>query len=454
MSELVGISQSNQMKLIQKASFLLTVFLCVFIPLRSVLELYTVSYVKMVPDILILGLLLWYAITIRFRFKFVLQDWIFLGFIALAFVSSIFINHVGISPFIFQVRSIGIYYIFYFVLRNLQFGKKEFVSIVMVLQIMAIFLFAFAVVEKIASKTLLFPSSIADGIIYASNFSRVYSLFFNPNTYAMFLDFVIFLSIFRRISYGVKTHSVVYGILVASVLLSMSRAGIIILVAGTILISIYMMAKYRKAIPYKKLILSSLIVLVIGSAGYLGVQAGANVYHEMVLKDSKQDSDKISSSMQIGAGDRFDNTLTEEELEQSGNDGRIYSLTKGLEIVSDYPIFGTGFGTFGSAASMNFKPAIAEKYDLPFPFYADNEYIKVLVENGILGAIVFVGFLVAVLYYYRKDLVKLFMCLVFGWFGLFYNVFEVQIGAMLFWMTLSLVKFPTFQESSKIDKRM
>ena len=446
--------QTNRTRLLRKVSFLLLGFLCVFIPLRSVLELYISPYVKVIPDILIVLLFIWYAINIRFRFRFLLHDWLFLGFLALGIISSVLINHTEIAPVIFHIRSIGIYYVLYFVIRNLDFGCNEFCRMVTILQIVGIVLFVFSAIEKVSSKTVLFPQSVADGILYASNFSRVYSLFFNPNTYALFLDFVIFLSIFRRISYGVKTSPIVYGILVASLLLSVSRAGIIIMVVGMIAVGIYMVVKHRKELPYKKILLSLVLVFVIGSVGYFGAQVGSTLYHDKVLAHSEKDNDKIIGSVEVDPFDRFDNTLSEVELEQSGTDGRIFTVKKGLEIVQDYPILGTGFGTFGSGASMNFKPAISEKYDLPYPFYADNEYIKVLVENGVLGALVFVAFLGSILFYYRKDWAKILLCVMFGWFGIFYNVFEVQIGAMLLWSSLAFVKFPAFSKDSNAGHRM
>ena len=145
----------HALDLVKKASFFVVLFLCVFIPVRSVLELYTHSLIKIIPDLLVIALFIWYAVVIRFRFRFYVHDWLFLGFLLVAFVSSIFINKSGLMPFIFQVRSIGIYYILYFVLRNLDFGKKEFVIVVSALQIISLVLLAFSVVEKICSKTVL-----------------------------------------------------------------------------------------------------------------------------------------------------------------------------------------------------------------------------------------------------------------------------------------------------------
>ena len=55
-----------------------------------------------------------------------------------------------------------------------------------------------------------------------------------------------------------------------------------------------------------------------------------------------------------------------------------------------------------------------------------------------MGTILFAAFLLSILYCYRKNPVKLFFCVTFGWYGIFFNIFEVQIAAMLFWMALSI----------------
>lgn len=443
----------HALDLVKKASFFVVLFLCVFIPVRSVLELYTHSLIKIIPDLLVIALFIWYAVVIRFRFRFYVHDWLFLGFLLVAFVSSIFINKSGLMPFIFQVRSIGIYYILYFVLRNLDFGKKEFVIVVSALQIISLVLLAFSVVEKICSKTVLFPQAIADGIIYASNFTRAYSLFFNPNTYAVFTVFVIFMSIVCRVIFSVKTSPIIYGCLFWALLLSMSRSGLIIAFIGLIAIGIFMLIKYKKKLPFKALGISLVIAGVIGYGGYTATRWGAYQYHSHILQNSDKDNDTITGSIGMGVGDRLDDTMTSDEIINSNRNGRLFSLSKGLEIFREYPVLGTGFGTYGSAASMNFKPALTDKYDLPFPFYSDMQYITILVETGLVGALLFVGFLILILYKYRKDYIKIFFCILFGWFGLFYNIFEVQIAAILFWLLLSITDLTLQKEICTSEKR-
>ena len=66
-------------------------------------------------------------------------------------------------------------------------------------------------------------------------------------------------------------------------------------------------------------------------------------------------------------------------------------------------MIGTGFGTFGSAASLMITPDIYSKYNLSSDFYSDNEYIKVVVEAGIVGTIAFGLFILSLLYEFFKS---------------------------------------------------
>lgn len=428
---------------LKKAALYLVLFLCVFIPIRSILEMFTTSYVKLIPDILILILLAWYTLSIRFRFRFLPHDWFFLLFLAFAFFGSMFINHSGLMPYIYELRSIGIYYILYFVTRNLAFGRDELDKITKVSQVMAIILTVFAFIEVVSSKTLLFPVSVADDIMYVSNYPRAYSLLLNPNTFALFINFVFFMSFFRRICYGIKTPLSVYCILGIGMILSVSRSGAISLIAGSAVIFFYLRKKYRDKVNFKKLLVSALIVLIVSGSGYGVSRLGAHLYYDAFFDANTHNIGIISESLGIDGLKRFGKAFTKKEFLKSARDGRLFSIKTGLEIIQEAPVFGTGVGTYGSAASMVYRPANTDRHDLPYPFYADNEYIKDMVETGIVGLALFMLYLFSILRYYRKDWCKIALCIMMGWFGMFYNIFEVQAGSMFFWVLLGFSPFPT-----------
>lgn len=482
--DLLSLFKGNGADKLYAAAFFSLVFFCIWLPVRNVLDL---PIVKIVPDLMILSLFAWYAVTVRFRFRLLLHDWLFLAFLAVASASSLLLNHIGILPIVFQIRSIGVFYILYFVVRNLRFGKREFTLLVDVLQVMTVVLFLFAAIEKITSKTVLFPEFVSEKILYVSNFARVYGLLANPNTYALFLVLVLFLSVFRRLLVGTTTSPVVYGLMVCSLLLTMSRSGALALGMGLLALGIYTLCKYRRQFPFKAFGVALAVTLIIGFGGYFGIKEGAVLYYDNVLTTAPDDTteqtppqttkpsgdtteqtppenntqtekptapkpehDISEDSVELGTSDRFDDMFSNKELANSLADGRLFYIKTGLEIVKDYPLFGAGFSAYGSAATLSFSSPIAKDYGLPASFYADNEYIKVLGENGLIGFALFGAFLLAALWCYRKSFFKVFLMFVLAWFGLFFNIFEVQIGTMLLWTMLAM-HLPL--ESQSTEKR-
>ena len=119
-------------------------------------------------------------------------------------------------------------------------------------------------------------------------------------------------------------------------------------------------------------------------------------------------------------------------------EGRLFALKLALRVWGDHPVVGTGFGTFGSSASLTWVPDIYYDYNMLAGFYADNQFACVLVETGVVGFVLFLAFLLCTLWYYRGHLLKVITCIIIGWFGVFYNILEIQMGAMLLWTILSL----------------
>lgn len=421
---------------LKKVSFYILLFFCVFIPFRNPIADLTVSSVKMITDILILGVFIWYSIDIRFRYKFYLQDFFFLAFLLVAFISTVFVNHNGLGTYIYQVRSIGAYYLFYFVIRNFGYGKEHFLTVVKLLQIVNIPLFALGIIEKVTSKTVLFPSSVADGILYPSNFSRIYSMFYNPNTYGLFIMLTLFLTWIARLYFNKKTNIVYYCIFFSALWLTMSRSSIIMV--GVISVAFLGFLIYRKRLKelYKTILKSAVIVIAVIAALNFGLNWGANQYYQHYLASSTHDNTPIQNSLDLNFVDRLNEASNQKIVTSSQQDGRLFSLKTSLRVMMDHPIWGAGFGSFGSAASLNRESAIVEQYGLFQGFYSDLEYAKLFAENGILGTALFFAFLISILIKNRKSFFKLFLCFVIGWFGLFFNIFEVQIGAMIFWSML------------------
>ena len=94
----------------------LVLFLMCFIPFRNELELLLGTYIKVLPDMMILILLMGYVISQRGRVKIQLSDIIFCLFFLVALINTIFIKkHVG-------YKFNGDYTISYYLGKNEHFG--------------------------------------------------------------------------------------------------------------------------------------------------------------------------------------------------------------------------------------------------------------------------------------------------------------------------------------------
>lgn len=464
-SKITSVSVSDKESFFRKLGSYLVIFLCVFVSFRSPLAELTTSAVKIIPDIFILAFFVIYSVSIRFRYKFKAYDFLFLGFLAVGFVSTVIVNHAGakggLSNYLFQVRSISVYYLLVFTLRNLHFGKKEFCRITNTLQYICYALLMLGIVEKIFNKEYLFSQSVADGIAYADNFARVYSMFFNPNTYGAFLAITLLLSVAKPLYFEEGNPLIAYITLFVSLLLSMSRSAILIIIP---VLLVCLCLAWRKSLTaesrprafswkawfkrffraesgagsfsWKTILASVLVISAISLGVYSLIGAANSAYTKSCISAGQIDPRKDSAS-QMDAWDRFQEMGSDSIIEHSNANGRFFAINTGFEVFSDHPVWGTGFGTYGSAASLQSEPEIYKQYDIPFPFYADNQYICVFAETGIIGSLVFCAFLISILWASRKNSFKILLCVTVGWLGLFYNVFEVQAITVVFWSMLA-----------------
>ncbi len=85
--------------------------IAVFIPFRELISLYTFSFVKVIPDLCVLIALIAFLVYKKFWFKFDKVDIAFLAFLAFGFVTTVLFNHLEISQYILECRSIALYYL-------------------------------------------------------------------------------------------------------------------------------------------------------------------------------------------------------------------------------------------------------------------------------------------------------------------------------------------------------
>ena len=411
---------------------LLVIFLFLFIPYRELLSYFISRSVKFIPDILIIGFFV-YDVFVNKKYKKINYiDIYYILFLSIAFIGSY--SNTGIKAFVIQSRSIVLYYLIYVIARDKIFENNFYITLKKSLKINTVILMIFAIIEKIFSKEYLFPKEWADSILYADNFRRVYSFFNNPNTFGAYLVLTFLFCIHLELSEK-KVDIYFHSLLILGILLTGSRSSTMALVIIIILEIIYEL-KFK---IYRKptLIMTILIIMCLSSIFNIIL---SNVSQRVNISSSSKNTMINKSNVLL---DRFNEIKDNKILTKSNTNGRIYSIKTGFRIYSNYPLFGSGFGSYGDAASLILGSPIYKQYSIPNDFYADNEYIKVLAENGTIGFIPYTLFLLMLLkmVYKSKNILKFTIFITVCFLGLFYNVFEVQIISMFFWFTLGIAKF-------------
>lgn len=440
-----GIFLKVNAKLKSKVSFtytysLLVIFLFLFIPYRELLSYYIFTSVKFIPDILIIGFFAYDIFKNKKYKKINYIDISYMLFLTIAFIGSY--SNTGIKAFIVQSRSIVLYYLIYFIARDKVFQNNFYVTLKKTLKINTIILIVFAMIEKIFSKEYLFPKAWADNIFYIDNFRRVYSFFDNPNTFGAYLALTFLFCMHLELSEN-KVDIYFHSLLVLGILLTGSRSSVIAL----FIIIVIDIAYELKLRVHRKptLILTILTIMCLSSVSNIIL---SNVSQSINISSNSKHNIVNKCNVIL---DRFNETTDNTILTKSNSNGRIYSIRTGLKVYSNYPLFGSGFGSYGDAASLILGSPIYKQYSIPNNFYSDNEYIKVLAQNGTIG---FMSYVLLLLMLFKmvlksKSILKFTIFITVCFLGLFYNVFEVQIISMFFWFILGTTKF---DENNKKEK--
>lgn len=446
-------------EIVNKFGKYLLLFLAIFIPFRELIALYAGSFIKFLPDVLVWGELLLVLINNKFKLNLKLYDYFFIGFIIIGFFSCL-LNSVSFLSFALQARSIGTMYALFYVIRNINIEKNDYKTIVNVLMSVNIVIIIFAILEFFTDKTLFFPKIWAENINFVSNFERTYSLMDNPNTFGIFTFMVMFLVYFANKDSFSKKYFGYYILSFLGIILSASRSTLLV-VCLFILFLIYESIKKRSC--YNLLWFVILIVLSFGIVySFEKIKLKMEIMNSTEIPNKKlngNSSDCVSDGdindnivKPITPGftllDRIKETTSGTTAANSKVNGRLYIIKKGLVIFKDYPLIGTGFGTFGSAASKMITPDIYSKYNLSSNFYSDNEYIKVVVETGIIGTIIFGLFILSLFYEFfkTKSYYKLFIFIVFLFIGMFYNVFEMQVMCYVLYLSFMFLENDCFKK--------
>lgn len=400
-------------------------FLIIFLPLREILSLYLTNNIKLVSDTIIILMFLIGFIFKKIDFKINKLDILFILFLTIAGIST-FINGYSLYTYLIQARSIVIYYFLYFILRNYKFKNEQIMLFTNILKTLTVILFLLAVVEIIFNKMILFPEIWATNIQYADNFRRCYSLFNNPNTFAIFN---LFTFIYLKESRIKSNNIIINSMLISNIILSMSRSTILFLLIY--IVYLFFQANIKKDFIKQILLIAILSFLTVFVINFVRIKVDYKNARQNFKDDTITYTQNDDDSFSII--DRLIETGSTGSINSSKYNGRLYSINKGLEIFKQYPILGTGFGTYGSSATLVLGSKLYNIYDIPEGFYADNDYIKVLVETGIIGFSLYLLICLGILINNKENWI---ICLIFLGYGLFLNNFETQALCLMFYLTL------------------
>ena len=384
-------------------------------------------------------------------FKLEWYEWAYLFFCAVGAISALFTG-VTLVAIVFQLRKFLVMYLLYYGLKRLTWERQEIIILLKLITGVALVLILHGFVEKLSQRQWLLPQAWAELFISPTNAERIYGLIGNPNSLGLFMFVSIVASFILLRTTHQKRWYIPLILSVGTLLLTLSRGTWIgIFIAGLVFL----------IISKKKGLLKQ--VFIAGIAGYVLVFLPIDYADQMIssaLKDEPQteSEDEVKEENDGGGSlsDRISSSINKETVNRSTNTGRLFYIKKGFEVLKDYPVIGTGFGTFGDSAALVYSSPIYDDYGLANiyeyrdkgGFYSDNQYIQIMVQTGIIGTILFAIFLLNMLYRIwtarkvNRDVANvailfwLFICIV----GAVYNIWENQVFPMFFFALIAFLE--------------
>jgi putative inorganic carbon (hco3(-)) transporter len=417
--------------------------LLLYVPIRPIL-------IEMNPSLKLIGDAVTFIVLLRVLydtrkdwkswFHFHIFEW---GFFAFLLIGSFVGLLMGVSPgaVIFQLRTFLIMYLLYFIVSRMKLDKKDYIDFAWVTILVGIVISVHGIVEKLSLRQFLLPESWSAKTLSATNIVRIYGMTGNPNSLAIFMGFAIVCTLYLLYEVKVAQRKLLFGTLIlfsGILLLTYSRGTWIALVVGLI-VFILLARKWRIISP---LIIAALLGFIVV---YTPVNYGVQFVKSLDL-EIEHNADIVGSTL----GGRLGELTSEENIDLMVESGRIFYIKKGFEVFKDYPVLGSGFGTFGDSATLSYGSPIYQNYGIRSDiyggknFYSDNQYIQVIAETGALGVISFAIFLLGLLLMFwkrRKENVFLSNFMIALWFstgvmGLFYNIWELKLFTLFYFILL------------------
>jgi len=419
-------------------------YLAVYVAIRPFLTEINPG-LKLIGDIITVVLLVKLIIASKFDLKGLLKfkffEWAFFVFLLLGSIVG-YINGVSLGAIIFQIRTFIIMYLIYYFLSRTKLPENWPVKLAWTGVGLGWLLSLHGLVEKLSIRQLLLPTTWKYMPLSEENFARIYSLPGNPNSLALILMFCIIGIFYLKHVYDTANTeqykiflNISYVLFFGIFFLTYSRGT---LISATILAIVYIiMTKNYRLI--KQLVLGAIAGLILV---FYPVNSGV-----MLVKNLGVEAPDASV---VDLSERFGQLFQEKNVNRMQSTGRIFYIKKGFEIFSDYPITGSGFGTFGGAATISYGSPIYEKYGIDLSIYyknkiySDNQYIQIIAETGILGVIAFSLYLLGMLalFWKRRD-TKFGAFMAALWLstcasGAYYNIWELKIYTLIFFIILAL----------------
>lgn len=397
---------------------------------------------KLIGDIITFTLLLRLVIASKFNlrslFTFKWFEFAFFAFLLFGAVIGLK-NGVGLSAVIFQIRTFLIMYLVYYFISRAKLPENWTTQFLWTGVLLGWILTLHGLVEKISIRQWLLPEYWKYMPLSAENMVRIYGLPGNPNSLALIMMFAIIAVIVLKMNDLPKLHTrwlnVSFVAFIGILLLTFSRGTLIS--AAVLLIVYVILSKQFELI--KKLAIGGVASLILV---YLPVTGAVKLVETLGVEAPQGSAGSLS--------DRFGQTFDEKNLERMTSNGRVFYLKKGFEIWKDYPVTGSGFGTFGGAATIAYGSPLYENYgiDLSIYFenkiYSDNQYIQIITETGAIGVVLFAGFLLGMLgLFWKTRQSRLSQFMIALWFstgvsGVYYNIWELKVYTLIFFMILGI----------------
>lgn len=415
--------------------------LIVYFPIRPFLVEVNLGF-RWAGDITIIFMLLnivfMYRKNLLSLFKLRIFEWSYLVF-CLFGAAIAFNTGVSLAAIVFQVRAFLILFILFYIVKRINITKEDIQNFAWTSIATAIVVSGHGIIERISLRQWLLPEGWINQYISPTNIMRIYGLTGNPNSLALYITMVMILCLYLLPDLTGRAKIFAYSVLslFSGVLLLTYSRGTWLAVAFAMVIYLLLSKNWKIMKP----------LVIAGILGSLLVYIPTNITVEYIEAGGLIEVDESTREREPGLSGRLQETFDDETLERSRTGGRIYYVEKGLEVFKQYPITGTGFGTFGDSATLVYSSPIYEKLgtELVIPnFYSDNQYIQIIAQNGVIGVILFAVFLLGMLHYIwinRKEnlpIAYFMIALLLGTYlsGFYYNIWELKVYTLYYFIFL------------------